>query len=253
MRSHNMALQNKIVFNIEQNLTAVEKATARKNIGAYNPSDGTIRLLNDNGTIIGDFTTDQADNKDITISRDSLDVYSKSEVDAKIPGKMTVVDLGTSIFSAAPFMNSQTSGVILSDLGNIPNPIQLEAGKTYLIQPTVVGTADYTLGATHNRTSRFSVELQLVEADVTEGSLSIFGRCVPIAATQFYLRTTNGSNEAGYRFITTIGSHSLLYTPATDKTFTKIVATTNGNVLGGDGSTRCYMDFRLGSLIITEV
>lgn len=248
-----MAYQNKVLVNIEQNLTAAEKATARKNIGAYNPSDGTIRLLNDNGAIIGDFTVDQADNKDITISRDSLDVYSKAQVDAKIPGKMTSTDLGTNIYSTAPFMNTQSSGVVLADLGNIPNPIQLEAGKTYLIQPSVVGTADYTLAKTHSQSNRFSVELLLVEADVTEGSRAIFGRNIPIAVTQFYLRAANGSNQAGYRFITAIGSHSLLYTPDTDKTFTKIVVASNSNVLGGDGTTRCYMDFQLGSLIITEV
>lgn len=244
-----MAYQNKIVCNIEQNLTAEEKATARRNIGAYNPSDGTIRLLNDEGAIIGDFTVDQADNKDITISRESLDVYSKSEVDAKIPGKMTVVSLGSGIYTAAPFMNTQQSTAVLDDLGNIPNPIQLDAGKTYLIQPSVVGTADYTLARTQSTTSRFSLQLSLAEED----GPYYFGGVIPIASTQFDLRPARGSNQAGYRFITPIGSHSLLFTPDTDKTFTKIILVANGNVLGGNGSTRCWMDFQLGSLIITEV
>lgn len=245
--------QNKVLVNIEQNLTSEEKATARKNIGAYNPSDGRLRLLNDEGAIFGDFSADQSDNTDITISRELLDVYSKSEVDDKIPGKMTLVSLGSSIYRSAPIIDTQTSGTVLSDLGNIPNPIQLDAGKTYLIQPSVVGTGDYTLARTHNQSNRFSIELQLAEDDITTESHAIFGTTIPIAVTQFMLNTTHGSNQAGYRFITTIGSHPILYTPNTAKTFTKIVVVNNGNVLGGDGSTRCWMDFQLGSLIITEV
>ena len=248
-----MAYQNKVLVNIDQNLSAAEKATARNNIGAYNPSDGTIRLLNDNGAIIGDFTVDQADNKDITISRDLLDVYSKNEVDAKMPGKMTVVNLGYNIFQSAPTMDTQSSGSVLSDLGNIPNPIQLDAGKTYLIQPSVVGTADYTLGKTHSGSARFSLEVRLAEADVTEGTWGLLGKAIPIAVTQFNLKSAHNTNQAGYRFITAIGSQPLLFTPDTDKTFTKIIVVNDGNVLGGDGSTRCWMDFQLGSLIITEV
>ena len=329
-----MSLQNKIVFNIEQNLTAKEKATARKNIGVYNPSDGTIRLLNDEGDIIGDFTVDQANNKDIFIKRNMLGVYSKSEVDAKItpsipislavaPGvsgaasavtftkdssglqqgsinvntpdfsgtlytvpsyngddvdklltvkfneirrtyyldwvetdskpKMITNFLGSSIYQSSPIMSHQSSGTVLSDLGNIPNPIQLDAGKTYLIQPSVTGTADYTLGASYSGSARFNLKMVLAEEDVTTGSYALYSKVIPIAGTQFNLKSANGSNEAGYRFITAIGSQSLLYTPQTDQTFTKIILMNDGNILGGDGSTRCWMDFQLGSLIITEV
>ncbi|MCF0115662.1 MAG: hypothetical protein HUJ56_09925, partial [Erysipelotrichaceae bacterium] len=288
-------------------------------------NDGTTRLLNDEGTVIGDFTADQASNKDITISRDVLDVYSKAQVDAKTipisfsvaPGvsgsanavsfirdisglqqgsidistpdfsstlytipsyndnnvnkllavkynetrgtyyldwveakpKIIAVALGNNIYQAAPYLNNtQTSRTLITDFGSIPTPISLTAGKTYIIQPSVVGTADYTL-AIDDRSSRFSLDLLLVEAD----SQLTYGNFVPIATTQFNLKSTNGSNLAGYRFISPIGSNALTYTPDTDKTFTKIVLSNDGNVLGSNGTTRCYMDFVLGSVVITEV
>lgn len=167
--------------------------------------------------------------------------------------KTTTTFLGSNIYQASPTMDAQSSGTVLSILGNIPNAIQLEAGKTYLIQPSVVGTADYTLGASSGRSARFSLEMWLAEEDVTESSAGLYGKAIPIAATQFNLKTANGSDQAGYRFITAIGSQSVLYTPPTDQTFTKIVLANNGNVLGGNGSTKCWMDFKLGLLIITEV
>lgn len=297
-------------------------------------NDANIRLLNDEGAIIGDFTADQADNKDIFITREKLGVYSKSEVDAKItpsipislavaPGvtgsasavtftkdsqgvqqgsitvntpdfsgtlytvpsynaadvdkllavkfneirrtyyldwaesnskpKMTTTFLGSNIYQSSPVMGSQSSGTVLSDLGNIPNPIQLDAGKTYLIQPSVTGTADYTLGASYSGSARFSLEMVLAEEDVTTSSYALHGKVIPIARVQFNLKSANGSNQTGYRFTNVIGSQSLLFTPQTDQTFTKIILMNEGNVLGGDGSARCWMDFTLGSLIITEV
>lgn len=295
-------------------------------------NNASIRLLNDAGTVIGDFTVDQAVNKDIVITRDLLDVYSKSQVDAKIPStipmtltvapgfsdspnrvtfisdlsgiqqgsiyintpsfsntlytvpgygtadveksltvkydetketyylawndnkpKMTVIDLGNSIYYSSPKMAGQSSGTVLSVLGNIPKPIQLSAGKTYLIQPSVIGTSDYTLATSYNGDARFSLEIKLAEADVTEGSFARLEKVVSIAKSQFYLDDIKGSNLAGYRFITPIGSPSLLFTPKTDLTFTKLIIMNSGNVLGGNGSTKCWMDFVLGSLVITEV
>lgn len=297
-------------------------------------NDANIRLLNDEGAIIGDFTADQADNKDIFITREKLGVYSKSEVDAKItpsipislavaPGvtgsanavtftkdssglqqgsitvntpdfsgtlytlpdyngddvdkllavkfnatrgtyyldwvetdskpKMTTTFLGSSIYQSAPTMGVQSSGTVLSVLGNIPNAIQLDAGKTYLIQPSVTGTADYTLGASYSGSARFSLEMVLAEEDVTTSSYALHGKVIPIARVQFNLKSANGSNQVGYRFTNVIGSQSLLFTPQTDQTFTKIILMNEGNVLGGNESTKCWMDFTLGSLIITEV
>lgn len=297
-------------------------------------NDANIRLLNDEGTIIGDFTADQAVNKDIFITREKLGVYSKSEVDAKITPsipislavapnvtgsatavtftkdssglqqgsinvttpdfngtlytvpsyngddvdkllavkfnatrgtyyldwvetdskpKMTTTFLGSNIYQSAPTMGVQQSGTVLSVLGNIPNPIQLDAGKTYLIQPSVTGTADYTLGASYSGSARFSLQIVLAEEDVTTSSYALFGKVIPIAKVQFNLKSTNGSNQTGYRFTNVIGSQSLLFTPQTDQTFTKIIVMNEGNVLGGNESTKCWMDFTLGTVIITEV
>lgn len=297
-------------------------------------NDANIRLLNDEGTIIGDFTADQAVNKDIFITREKLGVYSKSEVDAKITPsipislavapnvtgsatavtftkdssglqqgsinvttpdfngtlytvpsyngddvdkllavkfnatrgtyyldwvetdskpKMTTTFLGSNIYQSAPTMGVQQSGTVLSVLGNIPNPIQLDAGKTYLIQPSVTGTADYTLGASYSGSARFSLQIVLAEEDVTTSSYALFGKVIPIAKVQFNLKSTNGSNQTGYRFTNVIGSQSLLFTPQTDQTFTKIIVMNEGNVLGGNESTKCWMDFTLGTVIIVEV
>ena len=305
-------------------------------------NDATIRLLNEEGAFIASFTADQANDRDIYITRDILGVYSKSEVDAKItaitppiptppipislavaPGvtgsatavtftqdshgvqqgsiivntrdftgtlytvpsynsedldkvltvkfnedtrkyyldwsesnskpRMTTTFLGSSIYQSAPVMDSQSSSTVLSDLGNIPDPIHLDAGKTYLIQPSVLGTADYTLGASYGGSARFRLDLALAEADVTTGSHLLEGKAITIGSTQFNLKAANGSNQAGYRFITAIGSQSFLYTPERDQSFTKIILMNDGNVLGGDGSARCWMDFTLGSLIISDV
>lgn len=62
---------------------------------------------------------------------------------------LTIVSLGSNIYSSAPIIDTQSSGTVLDDLRNIPNPIQLDAGKTYLIQPSAVETSDYTLAKTY--------------------------------------------------------------------------------------------------------
>ena len=250
MRSYNMAYQNKVLVNIEQNLSPNEKATARKNIGAYNPSDGTVRLLNDNGAIIGDFTVDQADNKDITISRDLLDVYSKSEVDAKIPGKMTVVSLGNSIYEANPVLSGQSNLALQYNIGTIPNSIQLDANKTYLIQPSVFGTAEYTTQIPATQQARFELDFLLIP----ESNWS-FTNSIRIARVQFNCKNSKGSANAGYHFNVTIGSNSYLFTPSNDIVLSKVLIVNIGYILGTDSTNtaRCFMDFNLGSLIITEV
>lgn len=243
-------LQNKVLTNIEQNLSEQEKSTARKNIGVYNPGDGRLRLLNDDGAIIGDFTADQDDNTDITISRELLDVYSTSQVDAKIPHKPVVFNLGTSIYEANPLLSGESNSSLQYVIGTIPNSIQLDANKTYLIQPNVFGTAEYTMQVNAPQQARFSLRFYLIPE-----SGWVYSDSICIADAQFNCKNSKGSANAGYHFNVTIGSNNSLYTPSHDIIFSKVIIVNSGNILGTSSSNegRCFMDFNLGSLVITEM
>lgn len=96
-------------------------------------NDANIRLLNDEGAIIGDFTADQADNKDIFITREKLGVYSKSEVDAKITPSIPIS------LAVAPGVSSSATAVTFTK-----DSSALQKGSITVNTPDFSGTL-YTI------------------------------------------------------------------------------------------------------------